>query len=204
MGKAVTNYDVPVPGNQLSKQELLVTLAFILEGNYNPGNRSYINFSKSRNRPRALNTIMNACEELGIQNYNVKDNNPYNVYYGGQTLKLLFARQGLIPSRFRWKQTLCIPQSWIGTVPNDTLEKLLEFTIDLLRNRDLFVKEEGIVCQIHDNSTLHESVIKFFKPIRPNIRIEYISSIKNACILGLSQSNNSNAADTADDISDLL
>lgn len=203
MRKAITNYDVPVSGNQLSKQELLVTLAFILEGNYNPGNRSYINFSKSRNRPRALNTIINACEELGIQNYNVKDDNPYNVYYGGQTLKLLFARQGLIPSRFRWKQTLCIPASWIGTVPNDMLEKLLEFTIDLLRNRDLFVKEDT-ACQIHDNIALHESVIKFFKPIRPNIRIEYISSIKNACILGLSRSNNSDAAGTTDDISDLL
>lgn len=203
MRKAITNYDVPVSGNQLSKHELLVTLAFILEGNYNPGNRSYINFSKSRNRPRALNTIMNACEELGIQRYNVKDDNPYNVYYGGQTLKLLFARQGLIPSRFRWKQTLRIPASWIGTVPNDTLEKLLEFTINLLRNRDLFV-EEDTACQIYDNITLHESVIKFFKPIRPNIRIEYISSIKNACILGLSQSNNSDAAGTTDDISDLL
>ncbi len=203
MREVITNYDVPVSGNQLSKQELLVTLAFILEGNYNPGNRSYINFSKSRNRPRALNTIVNACKELGIQHYNVKDDNPYNVYYGGQTLKLLFARQGLIPSRFRWKQTLRIPPSWIGTVPNDMLEKLLEFTTDLLRNRDLFVKEDT-ACQIHDNIALHESVIKFFKPIRPDIRIEYINSIKNACILGLSQSNNSGMADTADDISDLL
>jgi hypothetical protein len=203
MREVITNYDIPVSGNQLSKQELLVTLAFILEGNYNPGNRSYINFSKSRNRPRALNTIVNACEELGIQHYNVKDNNPYNVYYGGQTLKFLFARQGLIPSRFRWKQTLSIPPSWIGTVPNNTLEKLLEFTTDLLRNRDLFVKEDT-ACQIHDNTTLHESVIRFFKPIRPNIRIEYINSIKSACILGLSQSNNSDVADTADDISDLL
>lgn len=203
MREVITNYDVPVSGNQLSKQELLVTLAFILEGNYNPGNRSYINFSKSRNRPRALNTIVNACEELGIQHYNVKDDNPYNVYYGGQTLKLLFARQGLIPSRFRWKQTLRIPSSWIGTLPNDMLEKLLEFTIDLLKNRDLFVKEDT-ACQIHDNIALHESVVEFFKPIRPNIRIEYISSIKNACILGLSQSNNSDAADIADDFADLL
>ena len=96
-----------------------------------------------------------------------------------------------------------IPPSWIGTVPNDTLEKLLEFMIDLLRNRDLFV-EEDTACQIHDNIALHESVIKLFKPIRPNIRIEYISSIKNACVLGLSQSNNSDATDTADDFSDLL
>lgn len=203
MREVITNYDVPVSGNQLSKQELLVTLAFILEGNYNPGNRSYINFSKSRNRPRALNTIVNACEELGIQHYNVKDDNPYNAYYGGQTLKLLFARQGLIPSRFRWKQTLHIPPSWIGTLPNDMLEKLLEFTIDLLKNRDLFVKEDT-ACQIHDNIALHESVIEFFKPIRPNIRIEYISSIKKACILGLSQSNNSDTADTVNDFSDLL
>lgn len=204
----ITNFLQPVQGYQLTEQELIVTLAFILRGNYNPGNRSYITTTHARSF-KAVNTFIKACEDLGIPEYNVKSKKKfYQLYYGGKQLKMLFAKQALLPERFRWKQIVRIPQSWIGQLPNPVLHRLLNFTKDFLPNKDAKINKGKFAGPIYDKPDLHESLIELFKPIAPQIHIDYIDDIRTTCLMGVDTELLINAPVSVDnypeDIQDLL
>lgn len=205
----ITNFESPISGSQLTESELIITLAFLLRGNYNPGNRSYICVSKARD-PKVKDIIKRACEELKIPKYNVADLNPDRLYYGGQNLKMLFAKQSLIPGRYRWKQLPRIPESWIDQISIPVLHRLLNFTKALLPNKDLVAANGKFAGLIQDKALLHESLVALFKPIAPSIEIRYESEhVKGTCVIGLDDNlilncDQESSQQCYDDISDLL
>lgn len=201
MRKIITNFDVPVLGNQLTKDELIITLAFLLRGNYYT-TKAYINLGDCRSFKYVSSVLENACSNLSIPFSNLSsDSNCYRFYSWGQELKLVLAKQNLLPTRYSWKNMLHIPEQWIGQIDRHILIDLLEFTFYVLKNKDAATKQ--IACQIHDHFELERTLIELFKPIVPNIQIKYFSSLKSTCILGVSEDVINNLRNE-DDFSDLL
>lgn len=200
MRKIITNFDIPMLGRQLTKDELIVTLAFLLRGNYH-STRAYISFRDCRNYKRAASTLSEACINLNIPLNNLpSDEDESRFYSWGQELKLVLAKQKLLPTRYTWKNMLHIPEQWIGQIDRPILIDLLEFTFNILKNRDAAVKQTA--CQMRDHHALSRTLIELFKPIAPNIDIEYKHNLKCLCILGVDEELISNLRN--DDISDLL
>lgn len=200
MRKIITNFDIPMLGSQLTKDELIVTLAFLLRGNYY-STRAYISLRDCRNYKRAASTLSKACINLNIPLNNLpSDEDESRFYSWGQELKLVLAKQKLLPTRYTWKNMLHIPEQWIGQIDRPTLIDLLEFTFNILKNRDAAVKQTA--CQTRDHYELNRTLIELFKPIAPDIDIEYKRNLKCACILGVDEELISNLRN--DDISDLL
>jgi len=193
----IMNFDNPVMGNQLTMSELIVTLALLLKGNYY-FTKAYVNFKDCRDQAKTMEEFCKACDELGIAHGIIKsDSCPYRIYVWNQNLRMLLAKQSLLPFRFTWKNMLHIPKSWIGTLSNNVLLDLLEFTIGILKNRDAAVKQKA--CQIYDHYELERTLEQLFKPVAPNFEVKYISELKVACIIGLDT-----ISEPQDDISDLL
>ena len=200
MRKIITNFDVPMLGSQLTKDELIVTLAFLLRGNYYP-TRAYISLKGCRDFKTASSVLSTACANLGIPFSNLpSDKDESRFYSWGQELKLLLAKQKLLPTRYTWKNMLRIPEQWIGQIDKSILIDLLEFIFYVLKNRDAAVKQTA--CQTRDHYELNRTLTELFKPIAPDIKIEYISDLKCACILGVDEKLINSLRN--DDISDLL
>ena len=200
MRKIITNFDIPMLGSQLTKDELIVTLAFLLRGNYYP-TRAYISLKGCRDFKTASSVLSTACANLGIPFSNLpSDKDESRFYSWGQELKLLLAKQKLLPTRYTWKNMLRIPEQWIGQIDKSILIDLLEFIFYVLKNRDAAVKQTA--CQTRDHYELNRTLTELFKPIAPDIKIEYISDLKCACILGVDENLINSLRN--DDISDLL
>ena len=200
MRKIITNFDIPVLGSQLTKDELVVTLAFLLRGNYY-STKAYISLKSCRNFKYAVSVLSKACANLDIPLDNLpSDSDEKRFYSWGQELKLVLAKQKLLPTRYTWKNMLHIPEQWIGQIDKPTLTNLLEFVFVVLKNRDAAVKQTA--CQTRDHYELNRTLVELFKPIAPNIKIEYISDLKCACILGVDEELISSLRN--DNISDLL
>ena len=200
MRKIITNFDIPMLGNQLTKDELIVTLAFLLRGNYY-STKAYISLKSCRNFKHAVSVLSKACANLGIPLSNLSsDKDEKRFYSWGQELKLVLAKQKLLPTRYTWKNMLRIPEQWIGQIDKSILIDLLEFIFYVLKNRDAAVKQTA--CQTRDYYELNRTLTELFKPIAPDIKIEYISDLKCACILGVDEKLINSLRN--DDISDLL
>lgn len=200
MRKIITNFDIPMLGSQLTKDELIVTLAFLLRGNYY-STRAYISLRDCRNYKRVASTLSKACINLNIPLNNLpSDEDESRFYSWGQELKLVLAKQKLLPTRYTWKNMLHIPEQWIGQIDRPILIDLLEFTFSILKNRDAAVKQTA--CQTRDHYELNRTLIELFKSIAPDIDIEYKRNLKCACILGVDEELISNLRN--DYISDLL
>lgn len=200
MRKIITNFDIPMLGSQLTKDELIVTLAFLLRGNYY-STKAYISLKSCRDFKYTVSTLSKACEDLGIPFNNLQsDKDEKRFYSWGQELKLVLAKQKLLPTRYTWKNMLHIPEQWIGQIDKSVLIDLLKFVFSILKNRDAAVKQTA--CQTRDHHELNRTLVELFKPIVPDIKIEYISNLKCACILGVDEELISNLQN--DDISDLL
>ena len=163
MRKIITNFDIPMLGSQLTKDELIVTLAFLLRGNYYP-TRAYISLKGCRDFKTASSVLSTACANLGIPFSNLpSDKDESRFYSWGQELKLLLAKQKLLPTRYTWKNMLHIPEQWIGQIDRQTLIDLLDFMFCILKNRDASVKQTA--CQIRDHIELERTLLELFKPI---------------------------------------
>lgn len=183
MRKIITNSDIPMLGSQLTKDELIVTLAFLLRGNYYP-TRAYISLKGCRDFKTASSVLSAACANLGIPFSNLpSDKDESRFYSWGQELKLLLAKQKLLPTRYTWKNMLHIPEQWIGQIDHQTLIDLLDFMFCILKNRDTSVKQ--IACQIRDHIELERTLLELFKPIVTCMKITYISDLNCACVLGI-------------------
>jgi len=195
---AIMNFDNPVMGNQLTRSELIVTLALLLKGNYY-FTKAYVNFKDCRHQTKAMEEFCKACDELGIAHGIIKsDSCPYRIYVWNQNLKMLLAKQALLPFRFTWKNMLHIPESWIGTLDHSTLLDLLEFTTGILKSRDAALKCKA--CQIYDHAELEKTLVQLLRPVAPNIEVKYIDKLKVACVIGI----DTVIPESQDDISDLL
>ena len=200
MRKIITNFDIPVLGNKLTKDELIVTLAFLLRGNY-CSTKAYISLKSCRNFRHAVSVLSKACTNLGIPLSNLpSDKNEKRFYSWGQELKLVLAKQKLLPTRCAWKNMLRIPEQWIGQIDKPILIDLLEFIFYVLENRDTVMKQAA--CQTRDHYELNRTLTELFKPIAPDIKIEYISDLKRTCILGVDEKLINSLRN--DGISDLL
>lgn len=183
MRKIITNFDIPMLGSQLTKDELVVTLAFLLRGNYYP-TRAYISLKDCRDFKTASSVLSTACANLGIPFSNLpSDKDESRFYSWGQELKLLLAKQKLLPTRYTWKNMLHIPEQWIGQIDRQTLIDLLDFMFCILKNRDVAVKQSA--CQIRDHIELERTLLELFKPIITCMEITYISDLNCTCILGI-------------------
>lgn len=186
MRKIITNFDIPMPGSQLTKDELIVTLAFLLRGNYY-STRAYISLKSCRDFKTASSVLSTACANLGIPFSNLPSDNDESIFYSwGQELKLLLAKQKLLPTRYAWKNMLHIPEQWIGQIDRQTLIDLLDFMFCILKDRDEFVKQTT-ACQIRDHIELERTLIELFKPIVTCMEITYISDLNCACVLGINK-----------------
>lgn len=183
MRKIITNFDIPMLGSQLTKDELIVTLAFLLRGNYYP-TRAYISLKGCRDFKAAFSMLSTACANLGIPLSNLpSDKDESRFYSWGQELKLLLAKQKLLPTRYTWKNMLHIPEQWIGQIDRQTLIDLLDFMFCILKNRDAAVKQSA--CQIRDHIELERTLLELFRPIVTCMEITYISDLNCACVLGV-------------------
>lgn len=183
MKKIITNSDIPMLGSQLTKDELIVTLAFLLRGNYYP-TRAYISLKGCRDFKTASSVLSTACANLGIPFSNLpSDKDESRFYSWGQELKLLLAKQKLLPTRYTWKNMLHIPEQWIGQIDRQTLIDLLDFMFCILESRDESVKQTA--CQIRDYIELERALLELFKPIVTCMEITYISDLNCACVLGI-------------------
>lgn len=185
MRKIITNFDIPMLGSQLTKDELTVTLAFLLRGNYYP-TRAYISLKDCRDFKTASSVLSTACANLGIPFSNLpSDKDESRFYSWGQELKLLLAKQKLLPTTYTWKNMLHIPEQWIGQIDRQTLIDLLDFMFCILKNRDTSVKL--IACQIRDHIELKRTLLELFKPIVTHMEITYTSDLNCACVLGVNK-----------------
>lgn len=183
MRKIITNFDIPMPGSQLTKDELIVTLAFLLCGNYHP-TKAYISLKGCRDFETAFSMLSTACANLGIPFSNLpSDKDESRFYSWGQELKLLLAKQKLLPTRYTWKDMLRIPEQWIGHIDHQMLIDLLDFMFCILENRDVSVKQTA--CQIRDHIELERTLLELFKPIVTRMEITYINDLNCACVLGV-------------------
>ena len=183
MRKIITNFDIPMSGSQLTKDELIVTLAFLLRGNYYP-TRAYVSLKGCRDFKTASLVLSTACANLGIPFSNLpSDKDESRFYSWGQELKLVLAKQKLLPTRYTWKNMLHIPEQWIGQIDRQTLIDLLDFMFCILKNRDASVKQTA--CQICDHIELERTLLELFKPIVTCMEITYISDLNCACVLGI-------------------
>lgn len=183
MRKIITNFDIPMPGSQLTEDELIVTLAFLLCGNYYP-TRAYISLKDCRDFKTASSVLSTACANLGIPFSSLpSDKDESRFYSWGKELKLLLAKQKLLPTRYTWKNMLHIPEQWIGQIDRQTLIDLLDFMFCILENRDAYVKQTA--CQIRDHIELERTLLELFKPIVTCMEITYISDLNCACVLGI-------------------
>lgn len=185
MKKIITNFDIPTLGSQLTKDELIVTLALLLRGNYYP-TKAYISLKGCRDFKTASSVLSTACANLGMPFSNLpSDKDESRFYSWGQELKLLLAKQKLLPTGYTWKNTLRIPEQWIGQIDRQTLIDLLDFMFCILKNRDTSVKQTA--CQIRDHVELERTLLELFKPIAACMKITYISGLNCACVLGIDE-----------------
>lgn len=183
MRRIITNFDSPMPGSQLTKDELIVTLAFLLRGSYYP-TRAYISLKDCRDFKTASSVLSTACANLGIPFSNLpSDKDESRFYSWGHKLKLLLAKQKLLPTRYTWKNMLHIPEQWIGQIDRQTLIDLLDFMFCILKSRDTSAKQTA--CQIRDRTELERALLELFKPIVTCMEITYISDLNCACVLGV-------------------
>lgn len=183
MRKVITNFDIPMSGSQLTKDELIVTLAFLLRGNYYP-TRAYVNLKDCRDFKTASSVLSTACANLGIPFSNLPSDKDESKFYSwGRKLKLVLAKQKLLPTRYTWKDMLHIPEQWIGQIDRQTLIDLLDFMFCILKNRDVAVKQSA--CQIRDHVELKRTLLELFKPIITCMEITYISDLNCVCVLGI-------------------
>lgn len=183
MRKIIANFDIPMLGSRLTKDELIVTLALLLRGNYYP-TRAYISLRDCRDFKTASSVLSTACANLGIPFSNLPSDNDKNRFYSwGQELKLLLAKQKLLPTGYAWKNMLHIPEQWIGHIDRQTLIDLLDFMFCILKNRDTSVKRTA--CQIRDHTLLKRTLLELFKPIVACMEITHISDLNCTCVLGV-------------------
>ena len=183
MRKIITNFDIPMLGNQLTKDELVVTLAFLLRGNYYP-TKAYISLKGCRDFKTASSVLSTACANLGMPFSNLpSDKDESRFYSWGQELKLLLAKQKLLPTKYAWRNMLRIPEQWIGQIDRQTLIDLLDFMFCILESRDASVNQTA--CQIRDHIELERTLLELFKPIVTCMEITHISDLNCACVLGI-------------------
>ena len=195
----IQNFETPVPVETLSTAELIVTMALILRGNYY-SNKSYVSFKHSRDPNAAIKSLEEACSELNIPFKtlpSIKDKNYY--YMWGTNLDLVLAKQQMIPHLLKWRTLLHIPENWIGNLSETKLKALEAITTQITRAK---MTRKGTCYLVPDALHLDIAISNLFRPIAPDIKIEYISDLKCACILGVDEKLINSLRN--DDISDLL